>query len=75
MSNLFEILERQELIDKLVSKGYGKLVDALLDNEVEVYTKKGRLNKSGLSRVLGWKNKQIEDAFKEMREILKSSLD
>ena len=65
-----EILERQELIDKLRQHGYGELIDALLDNERKVYTKKGRLNKSGACRVLSWKGKQLEDAIRECRQIL-----
>jgi nucleoside-diphosphate-sugar epimerase len=72
--NLIEILERQELIQKLVDKGYGPLIEALLLNETKVYTKKGRLNKSGACRVLGWKPKELEDALNECREILKNDL-
>jgi len=66
-----EDVERQELIRKLVKCGYSELVEALLLNENKVYTKRGRLNKSGACRVLGWKTKQLEDALKECREILK----
>ncbi len=69
-SNMLEIMERQELIDKLVEKGYGELIEALLENEHKVYTKKGRLNKSGACRVLGWKTKQLEDALDACKEIL-----
>ena len=72
--NLIEILERQELIQKLVDKGHGLLIEALLLNENKVYTKKGRLNKSGACRVLGWKPKELEDALDECREILKDDL-
>jgi len=68
--NLIEILERQELIQKLISKGYGPLVEALLMNENKCYTKRSRLNKSGACRVLGWKPKQLEDALAACREIL-----
>jgi hypothetical protein len=70
-NNSTEILERQELIKKLEDKGYGPLIEALLMHENKVYTKKGRLNKSGACRVLGWKTKQLEDALKECRDILK----
>jgi hypothetical protein len=66
-----EVLEQQELIQKLIDQGYGELVDALLSNESQVYTKKGRLNKSGACRVLKWKTKQLEDALEACREILK----
>lgn len=74
MSNLIEQLEKQELIQKLMSKGYGPLIDALLENEKEVYTKKGRLNKSGACRVLGWKPKELEQALEACRDILKNDL-
>jgi len=67
--NLTEVLEQQEVIQKLIDKGYGELIDALLMNESKVYTKKGRLNKSGACRVLGWKTKQLEDAIEECRGI------
>jgi hypothetical protein len=72
---LTEILERQELIQKLIDRGYGPLIDALLMNDNKVYTKKGRLNKSGACRVLGWKAKQLEEALEECKEILKLDLD
>lgn len=65
-----DVLEIQELIQKLISKGYGELIDALLSHESKVYTKKGRLNKSGACRVLGWKPGQLENALKECKEIL-----
>jgi nucleoside-diphosphate-sugar epimerase len=68
--NLTDLLEQQELIQKLKERGHGELVEALLENENKVYTKKGRLNKSGACRVLGWKPKQLEDALSECREIL-----
>lgn len=68
--SLIEVLETQELIEKLVEKGYGDLVDAFLCNESKVYTKKNRLNKSGACRVLGWKPKQLDDAFEECKTLL-----
>jgi len=74
MSNLIEQLEKQELIQTLMEKGYAPLIDALLENEKDVYTKKGRLNKSGACRVLGWKPKELEQALEECREILKNDL-
>ena len=67
---MVEILERTELIQKLIDNGYSELVEALLYNEGKVYTKKGRLNKSGACRVLGWKTKQLEDSLAECRRIL-----
>lgn len=67
--NMVEILEQQEIIQKLVAGGYGELVDAFLSNEGKVYTKKGRLNKSGACRVLNWKPKQLEDAIRACKEL------
>lgn len=63
-------IETQELIQKLIDNGYGELVECLLGEESIVYTKKGRLNKSSTCRKMGWKNKQLEDALKAMRECL-----
>ena len=42
-TNPLEIIERQEIIDKLKENGYNDLVEALLGHEKKVYTKKGRL--------------------------------
>lgn len=67
---MVDLLERGELIQKLIESGYGELVEALLYNENKVYTKKGRLNKSGACRVLGWKTKQLEDSLAECRKLL-----
>lgn len=72
--NLIEQIEKQELLQKLIDKGYGNLIDALLSNEKEVYTKKGRLNKSGACRVLGWKPKELDEALAQCREILKRDI-
>lgn len=71
--NLIEILERQELLQKLQDAGYGELIEALLLNENKVYTKKGRLNKSGACRVLGWKTKQLEEAVEACKDIIKDA--
>lgn len=69
-----ENIEMQELIDKLVKNGYGDIVKALLEDEKKVYTKRGRLNKSGACRKLNLKSKQLEDKLAEMRELLKKDL-
>jgi hypothetical protein len=74
MKSIIEALEQQELIQKLKAAGYGKLVESLLDNN-KVYTKKGRLNKSGACRSLGWKAKQLEDALEACREILHKDME
>ena len=70
-----EILENQEMIDKLRKAGYGDIIDKLLNNDDEVYTKKARLNKSGACRVLDWKPKELDDIFAKWKEILKNELD
>lgn len=62
-------LENRELLQKFRDNGFGEIVDALLENENDVYTKKGRLNKSGACRVLDFKTKQLEDKLLEMKEI------
>jgi len=72
--NMIDILEREELLQKLRDAGYGELVDTLLLQEQKCYTKRHRLNKSGACRVLGWKTKQLEDALEACREILKDSI-
>lgn len=70
--NFINNLEEQEIIQRLIDKGYGDLIEALLMREGEVYTKRGRLNKSGACRILGWKPKELEDALKECKQILGS---
>jgi hypothetical protein len=63
-------IENQEVIQKLKEAGYSEIVDCLLDNEKDCYTKKGRLNKSSTCRKLNWKGKKLEDALEQMRIIL-----
>ena len=70
-----ENIERQELINKLIAAGYGDIVEALLEDDKKVYTKKGRLNKSGACRRLNLKSKQLEDKLAEMRALLSKDLD
>lgn len=67
--NSIEAIEQQEIIQILIDKGYGKIIDALLMNEAKVYTKKGRLNKSGACRVLDCKTKQLEDIIEECKNL------
>jgi hypothetical protein len=71
-ANPVQLLELSEIIEKLRKNGYSEVVECLLDNEAECYTKKGRLNKSATTRKLKWKNKQLEDALENMRELLKN---
>lgn len=68
--NPVHAIEMQEIIEKLRKNGYGELVECLLDNDNDCYTKRGRLNKSATIRKLGWKSKQLEDALEGMRELL-----
>lgn len=70
-ANPAHLLEMSEIIEKLKEHGYSELVECLLDHESDCYTKKGRLNKSATTRKMGWKSKQLEDALREMRELLK----
>jgi hypothetical protein len=71
----FDKLENQELIQKLIDNGFKDLVDAFFLNDNKVYTKKGRLNKSGACRVLKCKPKDLEDAIQACKEILCIDLD
>ena len=68
--NPVKAIEMREIIQKLKENGYSELVECLLDNESDCYTKRGRLNKSATIRKLGWKSKQLEDALREMKELL-----
>lgn len=63
-------LEMQEIVEKLKLNGYGELIECLMDNETECYTKKGRLNKSATCRKTGLKTKELEDKLRNMRELL-----
>lgn len=73
-NNPFDQIESQELIQKLIDNGFGSVVDAFLLNDTKVYTKKGRLNKSGACRVLKCKPKDLEDAIIACQELLKKEL-
>ena len=71
-NNFVEILERQEILDILENSGLGVQIEALLLNENKVYTKKGRLNKSGACRVLGLKPKQLDEFLCKCRHMIKA---
>jgi hypothetical protein len=75
MANSFEQFENQELIQKLIDNGFGNLVEAFLENDNKMFTKKARLNKSGACRVLKWKPKELEDAILACRELLKQDVE
>lgn len=68
-------LEMDEIIKKLKANGYEDIVECLMDNDTDCYTKKGRLNKSATTRKMGWKSKQLEDALEGMRELLNDEFD
>ena len=70
-ANPVNAIELQEVIQKLRDNGYSEIVDCLLENEKECYTKKGRLNKSSTCRKLDWKSKKLEDALKMMKDLLR----
>jgi hypothetical protein len=70
----FNDIEERELIQKLIDNGHGDLVETLLTCESEVYTKKGRLNKSGACRALEWKAKQLDDELAECKKLLDPDL-
>ena len=64
-------LELQEVINKLKVGGYGNIIECLMDNEAECFTKKGRFNKSAICRKTGLKTKELEDVLKNMKDLLK----
>lgn len=71
MSNNFvEVIESQELLQKIEKAGYGKIIELFLMNENKVYTKKGRLNKSGACRMLKCKPKELDDLLKKLKDII-----
>jgi len=68
-------IEIQEIIQKIRDAGYSELIDCLLHNEKDCYTKKGRLNKSSTCRKINWKGKKLEDALDHMRILLQGEFD
>ena len=73
IKDFIEILERQELLQKIEEAGFKPIIETLLLNENKVYTKKGRLNKSGACRILKCKPKDLEDLLKKFREIINAN--
>jgi hypothetical protein len=73
IKHFIEILERQELLQKIEDAGFKQIIDTLLLNENKVYTKKGRLNKSGACRILKCKPKDLEDLLKKFRDIINAN--
>lgn len=74
MNEYGEMFEYQELIQKLINNGQKEFVEAFLEHDNLVYTQKDRLNKSGACRVLGYKTKQLEEAFAECKRILENDM-
>lgn len=71
MKNKFlEGVENNELLNILENSYLKEKINLLLSNESLVYTKKGRLNKSGACRILNMKNKELETFLEECRKIL-----
>ena len=57
-------IELDEILNNIRDKGseFVNLIKILIEEE-EVYTNKGRLNKSALSRKMNLKPKELEDLF------------
>ena len=70
--NFLEVIEKQEILQILEDRGFGDKIEALLLNENKVYTKKGRLNKSGACRILGMKPKELEEFLAKSRDAIKA---
>lgn len=76
--NHFTQLEYEEIIDKLIDNGFAELINILYYEDApggnKVYTKRGRLNKSGACRALNCKTKDLEATLKECQRILGEEL-
>ena len=71
MKNKFlEGVENTELLHILENSYLKEKINLLLSNENLVYTKKGRLNKSGACRILSMKNKELDTFLEECRKVL-----
>ncbi len=66
-------IELDEILSNIknLSKAHEKLIKILFEEE-DVYTNKGRLNKSALSRMMGMKSKEIEDLFYDCQKEMSS---
>ncbi len=73
MKNKFlDGIENAELINLLENSAVREKINTILLNESIVYTKKGRLNKSGACRILNMKPKELDDFLVECRDIIKA---
>lgn len=71
MQNKFlDGIENSELITLLENSNLSEKINTILLNENIVYTKKGRLNKSGACRVLNMKPKELDDFLVACKEVL-----
>jgi hypothetical protein len=66
-------VENSELIALLENSSVKEKINTILLNESVVYTKKGRLNKSGACRILNMKPKELDDFIVECRDIIRAS--
>ena len=69
-NKFLEGIENGELLNILENSYLKEKINLLLSNENSVYTKKGRLNKSGACRILSMKSKELENFLEECRKIL-----
>ncbi len=73
MKNKFlDGIENAELINLLENSAVREKINTILLHESIVYTKKGRLNKSGACRILNMKPKELDDFLVECRDIIKA---
>lgn len=71
-ANPVDLLENEEVVNKLKNNGLEDFVNIMLENEKLVYTKKGRLNKSSACRSLNIKPKALEEYLEKCRDVLKN---
>lgn len=60
-------IEFKEIVGRLEGRGWGRLVQILLEKDSVAYTKNGRLNKSAICRELKMSNKELENALSDLR--------
>jgi hypothetical protein len=68
--NFLKEIEIKEQLDLLRAHGYGEFVDRFLLNERSCTTKKGRTNKQGICRTMGWKQKEYDTTIAACRQLL-----
>ncbi len=70
MRHFLTDLIEAETLHVLSQKGYAKLIDQMLVHHELCFTKNGRINKSGTCRVMNWQSIQLEEALKDMKNII-----